>query len=67
MSIPRVKRSRRKDVVSYLTNLQFSIIFCWEKMLSLTCADQVSAQSVPEVMEHTVPVLLHHFCMNVEA
>lgn len=32
-----------------------------------TCADQVSAQSISEVMEHTVPVLLHHLCMNVEA
>lgn len=34
---------------------------------SPTCADQVSAQSIPEVMEHTVPVFLHHLRMNVEA
>lgn len=32
-----------------------------------TCADQVSAQSISEVMEHTVPVFLHHLCVNVEA
>lgn len=37
------------------------------KLSSPTCADQVSAQSIPEVMEHAVPVLLHHLCMNVEA
>lgn len=34
---------------------------------SLTCAHQVSAQSIPEVVEHTVPVFLHHLRMNVEA
>lgn len=35
--------------------------------LSPTCAHQVSAQPVPEVMEHTVSVFLHHLCVNVKA
>lgn len=33
----------------------------------LTCADQVPAQPIPEVVEHAVPVLLHHLGMDVEA
>ena len=32
-----------------------------------TCADQVPAQSVSEVVEHSVPVLLHHLGVDVEA
>lgn len=54
--------------VNLLTTDQLHFHFILNAELSSpTCADQVSAQSISEVMEHAVPVFLHHLCMNVEA
>lgn len=56
------------DFTHFNTTSLFILFSLTEKWIHYTtCANQVSAQSISEVVEHTVPVLLHHLCVDVEA